>query len=141
MSSDQDHIDSIEQLYDGVWNREDPGVADDLVASDYYIHDREIAEELRGPELYQQLAAGTEEMFPDMEITIHDTVAADEKVTVRWTMTGTHNGSGAGMEPTGEAVEFDAIEINRFEDGKLRETWIQSDQLGMMQQIGAIQPE
>lgn len=138
MTSEQEHTDLIHRLYDGVWNRENPGVADELVAADYYIHDREIAEEMRGPELYRQLAAGTHEMFPDMEITIHDTVAAGEKVTVRWTMTGTHEGTGFGMEPTGETVEFDAIEINRFEDGKLTETWTQSDQLGLMQQLGAI---
>lgn len=135
----EDYTDLIHRLYDGVWNRENPDVADDLVAADYYIHDREIAKEMRGPELYQQLAAGTEEIFPDMELTIHETVAADEKVAVRWTMSGTHEGAGFGMEPTGETVEFDAIEINRFENGKLRETWTQSDQLGMLQQIGAIQ--
>lgn len=139
MASEQDHIDLIERLYDGVWNRADPSVAEDLVAPDYYIHNRDIAQELRGPELYKQLAAGTEEMFPDMDFTIHETVAAGEKVAVRWIMTGTHDGSGGGMEPTGATVEFDAIEINRFEDGRLRETWTQSDQLGMMQQIGAIQ--
>ena len=141
MTTEQDHTGIINRLYEGVWNRENPNVADDLVASEYYIHDREIAEEMRGPELYKQLAAGTEEMFSDMEITIHETVAAGDTVAVRWTMTGTHDGTGFGMEPTGETVEFGAIEINRFENGKLRETWTQSDQLGLMQQLGAIPSE
>ena len=126
MSSEQEHIDLIERLYDGIWNREDPSVADDLVAAEYYIHDREIAEEMRGPELYQQLGAETEEMLPDMEVTIHDTVAAGDEVAVRWTMTGTPQGSGSEMESTGETIEVDGIEINRFEDGKLTETWLQT---------------
>jgi steroid delta-isomerase-like uncharacterized protein len=137
----EEHTERITRLYKGVWNGTDPDIADELVAPEYYIHDREIADELRGPDLYKQLASGTREMFPDMEFTIHETVAAAENVAVRWTMTGTHDGPGFGMEPTGETVEFDAIEINRFEEGKLRETWTQSDQLGLMQQVGAIPSE
>jgi steroid delta-isomerase-like uncharacterized protein len=140
MTADE-HTERITRLYDGVWNGENPAVADELVAPEYYIHDREIADEIRGPELYKQLASGTREMFPDMDVTIHDTVATAEKVAVRWTMTGTHTGPGFGMEPTGETVEFDAIEINRFEAGKLRETWTQSDQIGLMQQLGALSSE
>jgi hypothetical protein len=76
-----------------------------------------------------------------MRFTIYDTGAAAETVAVRWTMTGTHDVPRVGMESTGETVEFDAIEINRFKDGKRRETWTQSDQLGLMQQVGAIPSE
>ncbi|AFO56489.1 putative cyclase [Natrinema sp. J7-2] len=72
-----------------------------------------------------------------MTVTIDDLMAADEKVALRWTMTGTHEGGPLfGVEPTGQEVELTAIEINRFEDGKLIETWTQSDQLGLMQQLG-----
>jgi predicted ester cyclase len=41
-----------------------------------------------------------------------------------------------GVEPTGREVELTAIEINRFADGQLIETWTQSDQLGLMDQLG-----
>lgn len=41
-----------------------------------------------------------------------------------------------GAEPTGTAVELPAIEINRFADGKLAETWTQSDMLGLLEQLG-----
>lgn len=55
-------------------------------------------------------------------------------------MVGTHDGPLVGVEPTGEQVELTAIEIDRFEDGKLIETWSQSDQLGLVEQVGAVQP-
>jgi predicted ester cyclase len=72
-----------------------------------------------------------------MTFTIEDILGADEKVALRWTMTGTHEGGPMfGVEPTGQEVELTAIEINRFEDGKLIETWTQSDQLGLVQQLG-----
>lgn len=129
---------AIRRLYEGVWNGTDPAVADSLVHEDYLIHDRDLADELRGPELYRALASGTREIFPDASFAIEDLLADGNCVAVRWTMTGTHEGSMAGEEPTGDRVELAGIEINRFTDAALVETWIQSDELGLMEQVGAL---
>lgn len=128
--------DALERLYTAVWNGSDPETADELVHEEYFIHDRDLTAQLRGPELYRALASATREIFPDMSFTIEDLIAAGEKVAVRWTMTGTHQGVMFGVEPTGRRVELSAIEINRFEDGKLIETWTQNDQLGLLYQLG-----
>ncbi len=133
----EEHEKRLYELYEGVWNGANPDVADELVDSSYFIHDRDIAEELRGPELYKMLASTTREIFPDMSFTIDDVVAADDRVALRWTMTGSHEGSMFGIEPTGNRVTLTAIEINRFEDGKLAETWTQSDMLGLLEQLDA----
>lgn len=45
-----------------------------------------------------------------------------------------------GVEPTGCEVTLPAIEFDRFEDGLLVETWAQSDQLGLLEQLGAWPP-
>lgn len=129
--------DALTQLYEDVWNGAKPTTADELVHDAYRIHDRELAAEMEGPALYRALASSTRDIFPDMMVTIDDLVAADEKVALRWTMTGTHEGESLyDVEPTGQAVELTAIEINRFEAGKLIETWTQSDQHGLAQQLG-----
>ena len=138
MASPVENTERLRRLFDGAWNGEDTSIADELVAVDYVIHDREFAQQLRGPELYRALADGTREVFPDMSFVIEDTVAAGDEVALRWTMTGTHQGSMMGEEPTGRTVELKAVEINRFEDGKLAETWTQSDMLGLMEQVGAL---
>lgn len=128
----------LERLYEDVWNGNNPTTAEELVHDAYVIHDRDLAEELQGPDLYNALASSTRELFSDLTFAIEDVVAADDEVALRWTMTGTHDGPLFGVEPTGERVELAAIEINRFEDGKLIETWTQSDQLGLMEQVGAV---
>jgi steroid delta-isomerase-like uncharacterized protein len=128
--------DTLTRLYEDVWNGANPDTADELVHEEYLIHDRDLAAEMQGPELYKALASGTRDVFPDMTITIEDMVTAGEKIALRWTMTGTHQGTMFGVESTGRQVELTAIEINRFEDGKLIETWTQSDQLGLMHQLG-----
>lgn len=128
---------TLTQLFHDVWNGSNPDSANELVHEEYHIHDRELADEMRGPALYRALASGTRDIFPDMAVTIEDKLAADEKIALRWTMTGTHEGEPMfGVEPTGQEVELTAIEINRFEEGKLIETWTQTDQLGLLQQLG-----
>ena len=130
-----EQTEALHQLFEGVWNGENPDVADELVGPEYVIHDREIAKEIRGPELYKTLASMTRGSFPDMKFTIDDAVEENNKVALRWTMTATHEGPMGDMEPTGKRVEMLAVEINRFENRELVETWTQSDMLGLMQQL------
>lgn len=133
-----ENVERLRRLFDGVWNGEDPTVAADLVSEEYIIHDRELAQQLRGPELYRTLASTTRDGFSDMTITIEDSVAAGDRVALRWTMSGTHDGSVFGIEPTGKQIEYSAIEIDRFEDDLLAESWVQGDMLGLMEQLGAL---
>ena len=138
MTIAEDNEDRIHRLYEGVWNGGNPDIVTELVHPEYVIHDRDLAEELRGPKLYTALTDSTREIFPDMAFTVEDSFAAGDEVAVRWTMVGTHDGAMGGVEPTGMEVTLPAIEINRFEDGLLAETWTQSDMLSLLEQIDAL---
>jgi predicted ester cyclase len=77
--------------------------------------------------------------FPDLRMVPEDVIASGDKVVARVRVTGTHNGAFMGMSPTGRRVEVQLIDIIRFgADGRAREHWGVSDQLAMMQQLGAI---
>ena len=54
------------------------------------------------------------------------------------TVRGTHQGEFMGITPTGNEVTWTETHVARFENGKLVEHWGNSDDLGMMQQIGAV---
>jgi predicted ester cyclase len=43
-----------------------------------------------------------------------------------------------GIPPAGRRAEITAININRFKDGKVVESWGILDTLGLMQQLGVI---
>lgn len=128
----------IERLFEDVWNGKRPETARELVHAEYVIHDRDLAETTRGPELYTSLVSAMSSVFSDVAFTIEDLIATGDKVALRWTMTGTHTGELYGVPPTGERVTVDALEIDRLTDGKLVETWTQSDERGLMEQIGAL---
>jgi predicted ester cyclase len=53
-------------------------------------------------------------------------------------LTGTHRGELGGIPASGKSVEFDCTDIIRVEDGKVAEHWGTTDNLSLMQQIGAV---
>lgn len=120
------------------WNEADFETIDELVAADAEHHDPTDPPDLPpGPEGEKQLIRAYKSAFPDATLEIEDTVADDDRVAVRWTATGTHEGEFMGVEPTGNEVEIDGFEINRIEDGRIAESWVLFDSLGILEAIGA----
>ncbi len=74
--------------------------------------------------------------FPDFHHEINDMVAEGDKVTVRVTLTGTHDGEFMGIPPTGNKIEYTAFLTARFSDKKIVELWGVADMLTLMQQLG-----
>ena len=86
----------------------------------------------------QQFVAVLDTAFPDRHLSIDDVLAEGDKVVVRTTMTGTHQGEMQGIPATGKPVTQPAITIFRLTNGKIAEGWYASDNLSMMQQLGVI---
>jgi len=74
--------------------------------------------------------------FPDWHTTIDDMVAEGDKVVVRITSNGTHQGEMQGIPATGKPYTQNAIVIYRLTNGKIVEGRLQTDMLSMMQQLG-----
>ncbi len=72
------------------------------------------------------------------QFTIEDLIAEGEKVVLRFTFHGTHQGQWRGLPPTGKPVTFTGIYIYRIPDGKVVEGWENADALGLVQQLGVI---
>jgi steroid delta-isomerase-like uncharacterized protein len=72
--------------------------------------------------------------FPDYRDTVHDIVAEGDKVVVRWTLNGTHEGDFLGTQATGKRVTTSGISIFRLADGKITDDWTVIDMAGLMRQ-------
>ena len=77
-------------------------------------------------------------IFPDLAVTIEDDISEGDKIVCRLTYRGTQTGSVENIPATGQEVVFTAIAINRFANGKIVERWFNSDELGMMRQMGLL---
>jgi steroid delta-isomerase-like uncharacterized protein len=91
-----------------------------------------------GAELVNELWARFHRAYADLHITIEDLIEEGDKVVVRNTVTGTHQGEYMGIPPTGKSVTYNEIFIARFADGRIAETWGVVDVLSQMRQLGAI---
>ncbi len=76
--------------------------------------------------------------FPDLHHTFEDQIAEGDKVMLRLTFRGTHQGEFQGIPPTGKRIEIAATVVDRIVDGKMVEHWSTMDNLSLMQQLGVI---
>jgi len=76
--------------------------------------------------------------FPDIRLTIEDEFAEGDKVVVRFTMTGTHQGELLGIPPTGKRVSSAGVSIYRLANAKIAEMWFLTDSLTVLQQMGVV---
>ncbi len=74
--------------------------------------------------------------FPDLKPTILGSYADHDTVITHWRMTGTHQGALMGIAPTGARCAAEGISLARFRGGKIAESWVQWDALGLMRQLG-----
>jgi len=115
----------------------DLALADELLAPDYAMHFPGMAATV-DREGHKQLVMMFRTGFPDWTETVEDVIAAGDKVVIRVTGRGTHEGLFQGIEATGRRVTATGVGIGRIEGGRIVETWAEYDALGLMQQLGAI---
>lgn len=77
--------------------------------------------------------------LPDLQCPVHQTVAEGDRVMVRLSLLGTHTGTLLGIPPTAKHVDVGLMVIARFDaSGLWAEDWSAWDQLGLLQQLGAV---
>lgn len=115
-------------------------VVDEVCAADYVGHTSTRAEPLDGPAEIKEYIELTRTAFPDIELDLEHVIADGDRVASHWVATGTHQGELMGIEPTGRTYRARGMEITRVDNGKIAEQWHVGDQMGMLQQLGIIDP-
>ena len=105
---------------------------DDLYVEDYIDNTMGT----RGLEEYKQAYLSIKKAFPDITVTIEDTVVEGDRIAARYTCSGTHRGEFMGIQPTGKTFEMSEITIKRIEGGRFAESWAIPDFISMLQQLG-----
>ena len=136
----QENIAAARRVIEEAFNQGNLDVIDEVCAESYTDHDPMLGDQDR--EAAKQSIAAYREAFPDLHFEVEDAFAADDKVVIRWTANGTFENSLMGLEPNHEKGQpIHGIGIDRFEDGKVVESWAQWDTLQFMRDIGAIPSE
>ena len=123
----------MRRFYEGMSTGE-TSFADDLIASDY--EDIPVMPGTSGgPEGCRGTVAFLRSAFPDLTMTAEDVVVSGDRVAVRSTARGTHEGDFMGVPATGRPVEFSAFDFHHLSEGRFRRSWHLEDNLDLLTQI------
>lgn len=128
----------MRRVSEEAWGAGNLDVIDEYFADDFVSHNP-ASGDIHGPEEYKEGIKMFRSAFPDLEVTVEDLIAEGDKVVLRASQTGTHEGEFMGIEPTGKTVEISGVVIGRINDGKAVEQWPQLDMMGLMQQLGVVE--
>jgi len=130
----------LHRWFEEVWNKGREEAIDEMFAENGVANGLtdENGNTIIGPEMFKPFFRKFREAFPDIHVTVEQTVSEGNKITGLCRVTGTHNGQGIGVKPTHKHIDFRGIAIVRIEDGKVVEAWNQFDFMSMYQQLGAL---
>ena len=107
----------------------------DVVAADAKDHDPAPMQG-PGPQGFIDFFTMMRNAFPDLGLEVNHMVTDADNVSFAYTVSGTHKGAFMGVAPTGKSFSVTGLQIGRFENGKLKERWGSSDELGILKQLG-----
>jgi steroid delta-isomerase-like uncharacterized protein len=108
---------------------------DELLAPD--VLDRSAPAGSQGLDSFKARAAAVRIAFSEIEMHVEDLLVDGEAIAWRWTLTGTHVGSFAGVAPTGRRVTLRGVNFQRLRGEKVAEHWTLSDVFGVTQALRA----
>ncbi len=129
----------VQRIHDEL-NRGNRGIVDELYDPGYVSHVSGRSGDLAG---YKTYLATHRAAFPDWHTTLEALFGEGDLVVARVRKRGTHAGawqhrSMGHLAPTHRVVESTRIIIRRLSQGRVVESWVNADHLGMLHQVGAI---
>ena len=112
----------LRKSMDDIWSEGNLDAAGEFYAADVVIHN--AAPDNPGRlEGVKYTVSGFRAAFPDIQFNVEDMIAEGDKVTQRWSATGTQTGEWLGAPPSGEKTTMGGISIVRIANGKIVEIW------------------
>ena len=93
-----------------------------------------------GLEGLKDVLRGMRDAFPDMHWRIEEQLSDADRVLTRFEWTGTHSGAFLGVPATGRPIRVWGMVIDRVQAGRIKESRLIMDTLGLMVQLGVVPP-
>jgi predicted ester cyclase len=135
----EDNKAAAKRLYEEIFGRGNDAAADEILTADVINHGPGVPPVV-GAEPLKRQAALLRTAFPDLRVVLEQQLADGDRVASLWKASGTHTGplnlpTGV-LEPSGVAIEFDEMRIDRFVNGRIVEAWFLPDRMTLWRQLG-----
>jgi predicted ester cyclase len=127
---------TIRVIYEQVINERKLELLENYVASEYVGPRGE-----RGSGGFARTIEGLVAGVPDIRFEVKEVFATDEHAAVRWLWFGHHTGTLFGLGPSNRQVTNTGIALYTFANGKIVASAVETDRLGLLQQMGVVSPD
>ena len=125
-------------IWDQIANKGKLDMIDTHFASDYTFKTATVS--LRGIAEAKDYYSALLGAFSDIEFVVEDAFGQGDKIAKRWVFRGTHTRELNGIPATGKRIVLVGTTLARMVDGKIVEERDYADDLGLLQQLGVIDP-
>lgn len=129
----------VMKKFETMINTADEALAEELVASDAPFFTPASPEPLYGGKGYLSVVHWMRQGFSDVQWHITDMIADENKVAVKWVLTGTHDGTFMNLPATNKKISVCVMNFYYLnKDGKVTNDIAAEGMIGILRGIGAL---
>lgn len=87
---------------------------------------------------WKDLLKSYHEAFSNSKVEVQSQIAENDLVATRWRMTARQISAFVGLPPTRKQSTWTGVTTDRFDDGKIVESWINWDKLSFLEGLGLV---
>lgn len=124
-----------------MWASNNSDNPDEVFAQDYVNHQEPDAKggvksiDLAG---WKDVVAENHHAFSDFQVRILLQIAEGDLVATRWQFSAVNTGTYLGRPPTGRRATWTGVQIDRFANGKITESWVDWDKYRLFEALGFV---
>ena len=129
-ASTERHTALVQRWFEEGFNQHHLSVVDELFAEQVSIDGQVVSRSAIKQNMTRHLTG-----FPDLHVTVDDTIAEGNRVDVWYTVAGTHRGAFEGVAPTGKRVMWTGVDQFRIDGDRISDARFLSDLHGLLTQL------
>ncbi|MDH6115529.1 putative ester cyclase [Kitasatospora sp. MAP12-15] len=137
MSGQESSTDRMRYFVEQVQEKGRLDLIDELFHPDFRNHTVEPGQRDDRQGVHETMAA-LHEAFSDLRVEVLHCIADGDLVATHKLFRGRHTGAWFGIPPSGNRVEFGAMDLVRYRDGQFFEHWAVADAVTLLRQTGAL---
>jgi len=134
--SSTEHKRIVHEFLDETYNKGNLKNTDRYVTPDFIYHAR--GEDIEGIEAYNEWVSSDRSVFPNIRVTIVDSIEESGRVVSAFIVEGTQEKEFRGILAANKKFETVGMNIFHFQDNKIKEGWVVVDALTAAIQLGAV---
>jgi predicted ester cyclase len=133
--STERHTTLVQRWFEEGFNQHQLNVVDEVFTERVSINGQVVSRSAIKQNMTRHLSG-----FPDLHVTLDDTIAEGNRVDVWYTVAGTHLGEFEGLAPTGKRVMWTGVDHFRIAGDRVSDVRFLSDLHGLLTQLDSRLP-